>query len=222
MKIQAVIFDMDGLMFDTERIMAEGWKRSGREYGIEIGEEFLRDNRGAGSVRAQAMFERIYGKQYDFLKIRQGRVDYTRRYLKEHGIPVKEGLKDLLEYLKSNGYRIVLATSTHRELALSYLEEAGVKKYFHDFVCGDMVKKHKPDPEIFYEAANKAGFPPKACVVLEDSFNGIRAAAAGGFVPVMVPDITEPDEELSKLLAAKCKSLLDVIPFLEERKGQAG
>lgn len=215
MNIYAVIFDMDGLMFDTERIMAEGWKRSGREAGLSIGEEFLRDSRGAGPAQGKVLFERIYGEGYDFHKIRQGRVEFTRKYLQEHGVPVKKGLRELLEYLKQNGVRIILATSTSRELALSYLEETGVKEYFDGFVCGDMVKRYKPDPESFYEAAKLAGCRPDHCVVLEDSYNGIKAAAAGRFIPVMVPDMAQPDQELSKLLAAKCDSLLDVISFLE-------
>lgn len=218
MKIHAIIFDMDGLMFDTERIMADGWMLAGRAAGPTIGEEFLKDNRGTGAAQAKIAFEKQYGSGYNFDLIRQGRIEYTKSHIEKHGVPVKKGLKELLSYLKENKYKIILATSTPKDVALSYLESTGVKPYFDDFVCGDMVQKHKPDPEIFCEAAKRAGYLPGQCVVLEDSFNGIKAARAGGFIPVMVPDMTQPDGELELMLAAKCDTLLDVIVFLEGRQ----
>lgn len=216
-KIKAVLLDMDGLMFDTERLAARFWKQAGAEAGLSIGEEFLAHIRGSSKEEAKAWFDKCYGEAYDYWAIRNRKTDLFRGYLDTHEIPVKKGLRELLEYLKAHDYRVVLATSTAADYALRYLESAGVKRYFDDSVCGDMVSRCKPDPEIFYKAAEKAGQSPAECMVLEDSLNGIRAAIAGGFVPVMVPDITKPNRELERETAACLDSLLDVIGFLEKR-----
>lgn len=216
--VKAVIFDMDGLMFDTERIAAGCWRQAGQERGIEIGEEFLKYVRGSSKEQVAPLFERLYGP--GFWEVRGRKEELFHGYLDTHEVPVKKGLRELLQYLRREDYRIVLATSTQKNYAFSYLESTGVKPFFDDFVCGDMVKRAKPDPEIFLKAAELAGAKPEECVVLEDSFNGIMAASAGGFIPIMVPDLTIPDEALMKLLAARCESLLDVIGVLEAWAGK--
>lgn len=215
-KIKAVIFDMDGLMFDTERLSAEYWIQAGQEKGLLIGEAFLENIRGSSKEEAKSWFHACYGDAYDYWALRNRKTELLRSYLDTHEIPLKKGLGELLTYLENHGYKILLATSTAKNYALHYLESAGVKKYFDDFVCGDMVSRCKPDPEIFFRAAEKAGCVPGECVVLEDSLNGIAAAAAGGFIPVMVPDITRPSAELKEKLAAECGDLLEVIDFLKE------
>lgn len=215
--IKAVIFDMDGLMFDTERIAADMWKKAGREAGLVITDEFLRHIKGTNWAGAREWFYRFYDASYDFMAIRKRRAEYVKQYIDAHGLVVKKGLRELLSYLKEHGYQVILATSTYREQALGYLESTGVLPFFDGYVCGDMVTKSKPDPEIFLKAAELAGARPEECVVLEDSFNGIEAAYAGGFRPVMVPDMDQPDEALLKKLSACCGSLLDVTGYLEER-----
>ena len=217
-KIKAVIFDMDGLMFDTEVVAAEMWKQAGKEAGLTITDEFLSHIKGCNWTRSRVWFYKYYDESYDFFAIRTRRMELVNRYLTENGVPVKKGLRELLSYLKERDYRIVLATSTYEEYALRYLEQTDVRKYFDGYVCGDMVTKSKPDPEIYHKAAAIAGAAPDECVVLEDSFNGIEAACAGGFVPVMVPDLDEPTDEIRAKLAARCDSLLDVMDFLEERQ----
>ena len=217
-RIKAVIFDMDGLMFDTERIAAECFIQAGREVGLQIDETFLKYVRGSSKEAAEGWFYECYGHGYDYWTVRDRKTELLRAYLDANEIPVKKGLMELLRYLKENRYKTVLATATAEKYASQYLESAGVKQYFDDFVCGDMISRGKPDPEIFYKAAEKAGVMPRECVVLEDSLNGITAAVNGGFIPVMVPDITEPDDELESKLAAKCTDLQKVILFLENYK----
>lgn len=215
-RIKAVVFDMDGLMFGTEIISANCWQQAGEESGLSVGEEFLAETRGSSKAEAEKHFYKCYGEGYSYWSIRNRKTILLREYLNTHEIPVKKGLMELLSYLRERNYRIVLATSTAAHYALSYLESAGVIHYFDDFVCGDMVEHSKPDPEIFIKAAEKVGCIPSECVVLEDSLNGNRAAVAGGFIPIMVPDISQPDSELEEVLAAKCESLLEVMEVLKK------
>lgn len=217
-EIKAVLFDMDGLMFDTERLAVRFWKEAGEDFGLTLGDEFLLYSRGSRMEEAKKLFARCYGEEADYMGVRAREKELFFGYLKEHEIPVKPGLYELLAWLKEHGYRIVLATSTIREVALGYLERTGVKEYFDGFVCGDMITRSKPDPQIFYMAAELAGCKPKECVVLEDSFNGINAAIAGGFLPVMVVDLMEPDPEMREKLWARCDSLLEVKELLRAEK----
>lgn len=215
-KRKAVLFDMDGLMFDTERLAVRFWKEAGEEFGLTLGDEFLLYSRGSRMEEAWKLFSRCYGEDADYLGVRAREKELFFGYLKDHEIPVKPGLYELLGWLKENGYKAVLATSTVKEVALEYLERTGVKEYFDGFVCGDMITKSKPDPQIFQVAAELAGCAPEECVVLEDSYNGINAAIAGGFPAVMVVDLMEPADEMRLKIRARCGSLLEVKALLEK------
>lgn len=220
--IKAVIFDMDGLMFDTERLSAKYWIQAGKEQGLSVGEEFLSGIRGSSKEAAECKFYECFDRTYDYWAIRNRKTELFRGYLERHEIPLKEGLRELLLYLREHQYKVVLATSTARYYALQYLKSADVEQYFNGFVCGDMVTKCKPDPEIFFRAAALVECTPNQCVVLEDSLNGIRAAIDGGFIPVMVPDITQPGKALRAELAANCKDLFEVIAFLKQEMSEHG
>lgn len=222
-RIKAVIFDMDGLMFDTERLAAQFLIQAGMEKGLLIGEEFLSRIRGGSKEEAENWFHKCYGTSYDYWEIRNRKTTLLRAYLDTHEIPVKKGLTELLDYLGTHKYKVILATSTQKSYTKQYLLSAGVRDCFDDLICGDMVSRYKPDPEIFLKAAEKAGAQPFECVVLEDSLNGIEAAVRGGFFAVMVPDISRPSKELQEKLAAECENLLEVIDYLErqDRKGRA-
>lgn len=215
-KIRAVLFDMDGLMFDTETLSVRFWKQAGLEKGIEIGEEFLIYSRGSRKEEAEKLFYRCCGADADFWGVRSREKELYFAYMDSHEVPLKPGLFELLRWLKENDYRTVLATSTIRETAMQYMESTGAGAYFDGFVCGDMITRSKPDPEIFLKAAGLAGCRPEECMVLEDSLNGINAALAGGFAAVMVPDLTQPDAEMESKLYAKCTSLTEVIGLLAE------
>lgn len=215
-KIQAVIFDQDGLMFDTESLSAASWFLIGPKYGIHADKEFLRSLRGCKPDKTkQACMER-YGDIPDYDRFREEKRRYSYQYIAEHGVPVKKGLKELLIYLKNHGIKTAVATASSESWTQGNVKGAGVAGYFDEFVYGDMVKEAKPNPAIFLLAAGRLGVEPDKCVVLEDSFNGIKAAAAGGFCPVMVPDQDAPDEEMRGLYTACCDSLLDVISLFED------
>lgn len=214
-KIHAVIFDQDGLMFDTERISVESWHLAGDEVGFWPEEEFLCTIRGMNRTDTIARFQEVFGNRLDFEKLRDRKNEYFHKLLRERGVPVKPGLHELLAYLKEHGYKVILATASTKEYSMRNLREAGVDQYFTRMVTGDMVTHAKPNPEVFLRAAEMLGEAPEHCMVLEDSLNGIEAGLRGGFVTVMVPDLTQPDETLRSRVSAVCSSLSEVIPVLE-------
>lgn len=205
-----VLFDMDGLMFDTERIHMMAWKKAAEDEGVILSDELFYAMRGRGADDCREMFNReIPGEHYD--KAREKRKIYTEQWIAEHGVPVKKGLFNLLSYLKEEGIPCSLATSTNRETALSMLESADVKKYFSAFAFGTEVKHTKPYPDIFLKAAELIGQDPKTCVVLEDSVSGLMAARSAGCTPIIVPDLTPAPPESEGLWDYCCLDLDEVI-----------
>ena len=216
--VQAVIFDQDGLMFDTESLVAQAWKEIGPKYGIFADSEFMRELRGRKPEQIRECHLKRFGAEvmehYDEFLVEKRR--YSYEWIDRNGVPVKKGLKELLSYLKSHGIKTAVATASSKTWTERNVRGAGVEGLFDQYIYGDMVKEAKPDPAIFLLAADRLGVEPAKCVVLEDSFNGIRAAAAGGFLPVMIPDQDEPDEKIRGLLTACRPSLDQVIPLFED------
>ncbi len=212
--IKAVIFDMDGLMFDTEKLAADGWKYAGNSLGFDIDDEKLSQTRGRNVADARKLFFEWYGDRVDYDKARSIRCDHLNSRLKQHGMPMKKGLCELLGYLKENGYKRALATSTHRETVAWYFELAGLPMDFDVVVCGDEVENSKPAPDVFLKAAKKLGTDPERCLVLEDSPNGIRAGSGAGCKVVMIPDLDHPTEEIIKLCLKICDNLSDIMEIL--------
>lgn len=214
--IQGVIFDMDGLMLDTEKLLAKYWMQAAREAGFPMELSHVLGIRSLAAVYAKPKLQGIFGESFDYEAIRSRRRELTAAHIAAHGIEKKPGLDELLAYLKAHGYRIAVATATDRERTMTYLEQVGVAGYFDAFVCGDMVKQGKPHPEIYLTAAAALALPPDACMALEDSPNGIRSAYAAGCKAVMVPDQSAPEAELLPLLYGCAADLAQVIALLKE------
>lgn len=215
-KVKAVIFDQDGLMFDTERLSVEAWGVVGKKYGISVGEEFFDLVRGSKPDVVRGLLREMCGPDFDVEHFLEEKRLFSYEQIKKDGVPVKPGLKELLTYLKERGIRTAVATSSSRHWTEQNVKGAGIDGFFDAYAFGEMVTHAKPDPEIFYLAADMLGEKPEECIVLEDSFNGINAALNGGFLAVMVPDLSIPGPEMVKQLTAKCDSLLDVIRLFEE------
>lgn len=213
-KINTVLFDMDGLMFDTERIYVDTWKKIGELYHISIGDEFLLPSRGMIRADSQRLFESLYDLKSPYDELIEIRQTMIKDRLKQ-GFECKQGLYELLKYLQDNQYHIVLATSTPKERAMWMLEQVGVKDYFHNYVFGDMVKKGKPEPDIFIKAAESVAKRPEQCLVLEDSFNGVRAGKRAGCHVIMIPDLVQPTKEIEDIYDDKLEHLGQVISWLE-------
>lgn len=218
MNMKAVIFDMDGVIFDSERLVLEGWLELGKKYGIPDIDKVFPKCIGSNAVASKQIFLDYYGEDFPYDTYKQETsADYHAKY--DGGrLPMKRGIKELLQFLKENGYHIGLASSTRYEVVRQQLEDAGILPYFETLTCGDMVKKSKPEPDIFLKAAETLGVHPQDCIVIEDSYNGIRAASRACMFPIMVPDMIAPDEEMEQLAKAIFSDLYEVRDFLSKKK----
>lgn len=208
--IEAVLFDMDGVIFDTERLAAQGWKYAGKCLGFEITDDQISLNRGRDIRSGSELFAGWFGRDFPFLEARKLRTDYVNSYIKENGMPVKPGIRGFFAKLKAQGIKKAIATSTDRDTVKWYFREAGIPFDFEAAVCGGEVRNSKPAPDIFLEAARRLGVKPQHCLVIEDSPSGVRAGAAAGCKVVMVPDMTEPDDEMRELCYGIARSVLEV------------
>ena len=198
-RVQAVIFDMDGLMLDTQRLATEAWTRAVKDLGHALTEDMNRQLLGRNAKDSDVIMRAVLGADFPVETAREAARQIFRELAQAQGIPVKPGLGGLLDFLEARAVRTAVATSSSREACVRHLRHANLLQRFAVLVCGDEVSNGKPHPEIFLTAARILGVRPEACVVLEDSFTGIRAAHAAGMIPIMVPDLVPPDEDTRAL-----------------------
>jgi HAD superfamily hydrolase (TIGR01509 family) len=214
--IELIIFDMDGLMFDTEKISYIGWKEAARQYNYQIGRDLFEKTIGTNITKTKEIYFNHFGEKFPFELIRHERVKISDEIIKTKGVPIKKGLYELINYLNENGIKKAVATSTSRDRALNLLSLVKINSFFDYILCGDEIKNSKPNPEIFLKVADKLQCSPNKCLVLEDSEAGIIAAYQAGMMPIMIPDIKEPSKEVQNFIFRKMDNLLDVKLFLEE------
>ena len=212
--IRGVIFDKDGVMIDTERLFQSLWCEIMRDMGQEEHREAVTYCIGLNHQAIKEYLDREFQDGFDYWSVLREVDKRTKAIFASEGIPVKTGLYPLLDGLDSAGIPWAVATSSHRETTLFQLERIGVLDRAGALVTGDMVARGKPDPDIFLQAAKALSLPPEECLVLEDSPHGILAASLAGCLPVMIPDLKEPDAETEKLLFARLPSLDQVMPLL--------
>lgn len=213
--MRAVIFDMDGLMFDTERVFVEAWDYAGEKIGIGKAGYMTLKTLGMSAAMSRELWLEEFGEKYNEQELRRHTKDFLTKYYAENRVPVKKGLYILLNYLKENGFRLAVASSSPRWEVESHLNDAAVSDYFQVVVCGDMVTRSKPDPEIYRKACELLGENPQDCFALEDSRNGILSAHRAGCRTIMVPDLWQPDEEILSVIAGKYDDLEQVKAALE-------
>lgn len=193
---KGAIFDMDGLIFDTEKIYHKVWKIIGKEYGYDITEDVIFNMMGLNYESSLNYLTSVFGKNFPFDEIRDKKDLMVKETLKNNPPQIKPGFKELIDYLKSKKKKIALATSTGKEKATKLLKSANISNVFDETVFGDEIKSSKPNPEIFLKAAEKIKTDIKECIIFEDSFNGIKAAYSSGGIPIMIPDTAEPNDEI--------------------------
>ncbi len=216
MKIKGIIFDMDGVLIDSERPSIAGWKYAGEKMGEEIPDSLIDSFKGSNNESIKKIFDDYFKGRLDYLKAREYRTQYCYKVREKEGIVTKKGLYDLFEFCEKNNVKCAVATSTRRESAQRSLRCIGIYDKLAAVSYGDEVKNGKPAPDIFLDAAAKMGLNPEECIVVEDSINGIKAGAAGGMYVVHIPDTIIIDEETKKLTNRIVESLDKIIDILIE------
>lgn len=201
---------MDGLMFDTERLFEKAWDYAGEKMGIGKAGYMIYKTLGMNAAVAAPIWQAEFGDGYHQEELLRHTRDFFRSYYAAHPVPVKQGLYELLDYLREKDCRLAVASSSPRREVEHHLESAGVSHYFAGIVCGDMVEHSKPAPDLYQKACALLGVLPESCFALEDSKSGLLSAYRAGCRPVMVPDLWQPDEDTLKILAAKYDSLTEV------------
>ena len=214
--IKAVIFDMDGLMIDTEKLLLRYWLEAAHHYGYAMRQEHALGIRSLAAKYAIPKLKSQLGEDFDYPKVRALRMKLMNEHIETYGLEEKPGLGLLLEYLKEHHYKTAVATATDLERTKRYLGSLDRLTYFDQIVCAPMVENGKPAPDIYLEAAARLETDPCQCMALEDSPNGIMAAYRAGMRAVMVPDLSGPDADTEKLLYRCVKDLSEVISVLEE------
>ncbi len=221
--IKGVIFDMDGVMIDSERQSNYGWLSAAKEKNVEMPMWLIDSFKGAPAKLSKQYFDDYFKGQLDYWETRQRRSDFVHELRKKEGIPIKKGLYELLEYIRLNGLKCAVATSTYREGAYKTLSIIGAKEYLDGIVFGDEVENGKPAPDIFLKAASQLNLKPSECIVIEDSINGIKAGYNAKMRVVHVPDTIIIDDEIRALTSKVCEDLGQIPEVIEEwNRAEAG
>ena len=216
MKYKAVIFDMDGLLLDTERIFLDAFRKTCEELGLRFDMSLFVKLIGTNSVKTKDIMTEGFGEEFNYDRFRENWIMNVTGYLAHNSIPLKKGALNLLEKCKQTKLPMAVATSTAYDDACRSLKHAGIDQYFFFVIAGDQVERGKPDPEIYLESAGRLDVDPEECIVFEDSENGVRSACAAGMDVIQVPDLVAPSDEIKALGHRIFGSLDDVCREFEE------
>lgn len=213
--VSGILFDMDGVLIDSERQSNEGWLWAAEQLGVDMPMWLIDSFKGAPAELCCKFFDDYYKGAIDYWEAKELRTQHVYKIRETEGIPVKKGVKDIFEYIRNNGLKCAVATSTRRESAEKTLHKIGVWDYLDAVVYGDEVEHGKPEPDIFLRAAKAIGISPSEAVVVEDSINGIKAGYAAGMRVVHIPDTIEIDDDIRKLTYMVCADLNGLIDVVE-------
>ena len=214
LSIDAVLFDMDGLILDTEKVYNICWIAAAKDFGYNMTYEEQLLLRSNSAKYAGPLLKKMYGEDCDYFKIRERRKEIMAEYFKTHPIEKKPYVEHLLSFLKEKGIKCAVATATALDRTTEYLEKVGLCGSFDEMISCSMVENGKPDPDVYLYACDRLGLAPERCLALEDSPNGVLSAHSAGIPVIMVPDLTEPDEETKKLVYAVAKDLKEVEKYI--------
>ena len=214
--ICAVIFDMDGVLIDTEKHYNAAWCQAATEAGFPFTREHALLLRSCEAKEGEKLMQGIFGPSFDYYAIRERRRELVRERLAQYGLEKKPGVEETLRFLRAKGIKTAVATATALDITKSHLTTIGVCDLFDSIVSAKNVAHGKPEPDVYLYACEQIGERPQDCMAVEDSPNGIMAAYRAGLRTVMVPDLTQPDEELSKYLYACVNSLSDLCELVDK------
>lgn len=208
-KIKAIIFDMDGVIFDTEMVYLKVWSKVFEKYGYKMTKEIYTSVLGTGRENVKKVFVNNYGSNLPIDDMYKEKDENLAKEI-EKGVALKAGAYEILKYLKENDFKIALATSAISKRAFKQLKQANIYRFFDAVVCRDEVEKTKPNPDIFLKAADKLNVNKSECIVIEDSSAGIKAAFNAGMIPIHVIDLKDADSDILEMAYKSFNNLNDV------------
>lgn len=208
-KIKAIIFDMDGVIFDTEMVYLKVWSKVFEKYGYKMTKEIYTSVLGTGRENVKKVFVNNYGSNLPIDDMYKEKDENLAKEI-EKGVALKAGAYEILKYLKENDFKIALATSAISKRAFKQLKQSNIYKFFDAVVCRDEVEKTKPNPDIFLKAADKLNVNKSECIVIEDSSAGIKAAFNAGMIPIHVIDLKDADSDILEMAYKSFNNLNDV------------
>lgn len=215
--MKAFVFDMDGLMFDTEQVFVQAWDYAGERLGVGKAGHMCLKTLGMNTAGCNRVWHETY-PDVDLDALWRYSREYVEHYYSTYSLTVKKGLYDLLTYLSYKGYKLAVASSTNRNQVEKHLCSANVRQYFSAVITGDMVENSKPAPDIYLKACAALGEDPADCYALEDSRNGLISAHRAGCKAIMVPDLWQPDDEVKQFILGPFDDLLAVRDWLISRQ----
>ena len=216
-RIRGVLFDMDGLVLDTEVLYQRFWMQAAHFYGYPMTHKQALGMRSIGEKDGSAKLKSWFGPDIDYHQVRNKRIELMDAFIAKEGVIPKPGIRELLAFLREKGIRTAIATSSPLDRARAHLGSVGLDILFDEICSGRQVASPKPAPDIYLFAAAKLRLKPEECLALEDSPAGIESAFRAGCFPVMIQDLDQPSDTTLSRLYAKCDSLTDVIDLLKDR-----
>ena len=217
--IRGILFDMDGLVLDSEALYTRFWREAANALGFPMTVEQSWGMRSLGKKLGQPYLESLFGPTVNYTTLRQKRIELMDAYVEKYGIDVKPGIYELLDYMDDNNIPGAITSSSPMEFIERHLSNANLLHRFQKLCSGHAIPNGKPAPDIYLLGAKELGLKPEECLALEDSPTGILSGYRAGCLPVMIPDLDQPNEDTQQLLFAKADSLTDIIDILKKQNG---
>lgn len=211
----AVVFDMDGVLFDTQKVYTRTWMEVAEILNLPDFDEPAFQCIGRNRMDQEIILRKYYPQGFPFDEFYRLKNEIFDRHIREDGIPLMKGTKELLEYLKENDAKVAIASSSRRDVIQHHINETGLTDYFQKIVGGDMVVHSKPCPDIYIKACEELQVIPEETFAIEDSYNGIRSASSAGMKTVMIPDVQPPTEEMDSLLFKRFRDLIELMEYFK-------